>query len=49
MRILIGKGEQVGDQELATVVWIDEIGMLILGPGAEEVAGAHGARLPALV
>jgi hypothetical protein len=38
MRILIGKGEKVGDEELATVAWIDEIGMLIIGPGAEEVA-----------
>jgi hypothetical protein len=38
MRILIGKGEEVGAQQLATVAWLDGIGMLIYGPGAEEAA-----------
>jgi hypothetical protein len=38
MHILVGKGEQVGNQELAIVAWIDDIGMFIVGPGAEEVA-----------
>ena len=38
MHILIGKGEEVGQQELAAVAWLEEIGMLIYGPGAEEVA-----------
>jgi hypothetical protein len=38
MLVLIGKGEHVGEQELATVAWLDDVGMLILGPGAEIVA-----------
>ncbi len=38
MRILIGKGEAVGEQVLATVGWLEGIGMLIFGSGAEEVA-----------
>jgi|GEM_PF-2352430 hypothetical protein len=38
MRILVGKGERVGAQAMAAVSWIEGIGLMVVGPGEEEVA-----------
>src|SRR5579872_686986 len=38
MRILVGKGERAGAQAMATVGWIEGVGLIVVGPGEEEVA-----------